>query len=99
MLRRGSEVALLYASGNRDPRRFERADELVLARGDNPHLTFGHGIHFCLGAPLGRLELQIALQALLRRLPDMRLATDYVEYSAGFVIRGVKSLPVAWESQ
>jgi unspecific monooxygenase len=96
LLKRGTEVALLYASGNRDPRRFERADELVLTRADNPHLTFGHGIHFCLGAPLGRLELQLALQGLLHRCPNIQLASDYVEYNAGFVIRGVTALPVAW---
>jgi cytochrome P450 len=96
LLKRGSEVALLYASGNRDPRRFERADELVLARADNPHLTFGHGIHFCLGAPLGRLELQIAIEALLRHCPNIHMTSDYVEYGAGFVIRGVRALPVAW---
>lgn len=93
-LRRGTEVGLLYASGNRDPRRFERADELVLERADNPHLTFGLGIHYCLGAPLARLEMQIAIRALLRRFPQIRPAGDAVEYTGGFVIRGLRALPV-----
>ena len=97
-LKRGLEVGLLYASGNRDPRRFERPDELDVTRADNPHLTFGLGIHYCLGAPLARLEMQISLMNLLRRLPNIRLAIpdDRVPYGAGFVIRGIKSLPVEW---
>ena len=95
-IKRGSEVGLLYASGNRDSRRFERPDALDLTRKDNPHLTFGLGIHYCLGAPLARLEMQIAFETLLRRFPKIRLATDTVEYGAGFVIRGLKSLPVAF---
>jgi unspecific monooxygenase len=97
-LKRGMEVGLLYASGNRDPRRFERADELDLTRKDNAHLTFGLGIHYCLGAPLARLEMQISLQTLLRRLPAVRLAIpdEAVPYGPGFVIRGIRSLPVEW---
>ncbi len=97
-LQRGTKVALLYASGNRDPRRFVHADNLDVRRVDNPHLTFGLGIHLCLGAPLARLEMQIALETLLRRLPGLHLAISEqkVEYNAGFVIRGLKSLPVAW---
>ena len=94
VLKRGSEVGLLYASGNRDPRRFDWPDKLVLDRKDNPHLTFGMGIHYCVGAPLARLEMQIAFETLLRRLPHIRLATDKLEYGSGFVIRGLKSLPV-----
>ncbi len=91
-IERGSQVSLLYASGNRDPRRFEHPDELVLDRKDNPHLTFGLGIHYCLGAPLARLELQVALRGLVRRFPDLRLVSTQVEYQPGFVIRGLKSL-------
>jgi unspecific monooxygenase len=95
-LRRGTEVALLYASGNRDPRRFARPDDLDLHRADNPHLTFGLGIHYCIGAPLARLELQTAFRVLLRRLPGLRVAREPVEYTGGFVIRGHRALPVAW---
>lgn len=97
-LKRGTEVALLYAAGNRDERRFPQADRLDVTRSDNPHLTFGLGTHYCLGAPLARLEMQIALETLLRRLPTLRLAIpdQEVQYNRGFVIRGLKALPVVW---
>jgi unspecific monooxygenase len=93
-LKRGQEVALMYASGNRDPRRFSRADQLDLERTDNPHLTFGLGTHYCIGAPLARLEMSLALHALLRRFPDFKLAENTVQYGAGFVIRGLQRLPI-----
>ncbi|MCB0187974.1 MAG: cytochrome P450, partial [Caldilineaceae bacterium] len=97
-LKQGTEVALLYASGNRDERRFVNADTLDVTRQDNPHLTFGLGTHYCLGAPLARLELQVALATLLQRLPGMGLAVadEEVRYQSGFVIRGVQGLPVVW---
>lgn len=72
-LKPGDRVSLLYASGNRDPGRFDAPDELRLDRDPNPHLTFGLGIHYCLGAPLARLELALSLRALCRALPDLRL--------------------------
>jgi unspecific monooxygenase len=93
-LRRGVEVGLLYASGNRDPRRFSHPDTLDLRRRDNPHLTFGLGIHYCIGAALARIELQVAFERLLARLPRIRLAAEPVTYAGGFVIRGVRALPV-----
>lgn len=93
-LKPGDRVSLLYASGNRDPRKFERPDEIVLSRDPNPHLTFGLGIHYCLGAPLARLELALSLQALCRACPDLRLVNDTPEYTGGFVIRGLARLPV-----
>ncbi|HEY2980524.1 MAG TPA: cytochrome P450 [Anaerolineales bacterium] len=92
-LERGTAVALLYASGNRDARRFGNPDRLDVARTDNPLLTFGLGTHYCLGAPLARLELQILFKVLLQRLPRIRLAAE-PEYNDGFVIRGLKSLTV-----
>jgi unspecific monooxygenase len=95
-LERGTKVAMLYGSANRDAEKFADADTLDLTRDPNPHVTFGLGIHFCLGAPLARLELQIALPALARRFPDLRLADEHapLEYGAGFVIRGVTRLLV-----
>ncbi len=90
----GQEVALMYASGNRDPRKFDRADELWLERADNPHLTFGLGTHYCIGAPLARLEMSLALHALLRRYPNFKLTTNDVQYGNGFVIRGLQTLPI-----
>jgi cytochrome P450 len=93
-LGRGSEVALMYASGNRDSRKFSKANELVLDRSENAHLTFGLGTHYCIGAPLARLEMQVALHALLKRFPQLNLEGT-PEYGAGFVIRGLKSLRVS----
>ncbi|WP_405725045.1 cytochrome P450 [Streptomyces sp. NBC_01537] len=90
---RGSEVALLFGSANRDPARFGRPDELDLARAENPHVTFGAGIHFCLGAPLARIELAASFGTLLRRAPGMRLV-DEPEWNPGYVIRGLKALNV-----
>ena len=92
----GTKLALLYASANRDPRKFAEPATLDFARDPNPHVTFGLGIHFCLGAPLARLELQTALPALARRFPDLRLADEQapLAYGAGFIIRGVTTLPV-----
>lgn len=92
----GSQVALLYAGANRDPAKFARPDELDLRRDPNPHLTFGLGTHWCLGAPLARLEMQLALRALARRYRDLRLADECAPpaYGDGFVIRGLTALPV-----
>lgn len=94
-LERGMEVALLYISGNRDPLRFEHADQFDLARRDNPLLTFGLGTHYCLGAPLARLEMQVLFGTLLRRLPNVHLAGE-AEFARGFVIRGLTSLPIGF---
>ncbi|MEV7276932.1 cytochrome P450 [Streptomyces sp. NPDC093111] len=91
---RGSEVALLFGSANRDPARFgPTADRLDLTRADNPHLTFGAGIHYCLGAPLARLELTAVFGELLRRAPGLRLAAPPV-WKPGYVIRGFEELLV-----
>ena len=95
-LKTGDQVALVYASGNRDPRRFGAPDELHLSRDPNPHLTFGLGRHYCLGAPLARLELSLSLRALVRHAPGLRLADPDApaEYGGGFVIRGLSRLLV-----
>ncbi|WP_161882132.1 cytochrome P450 [Deinococcus alpinitundrae] len=95
-LKTGDQVALVYASGNRDPRRFDSPDELNLRRDPNPHLTFGLGRHYCLGAPLARLELSLSLRALVRHAPGLHLADPDApaEYGGGFVIRGLNQLQV-----
>lgn len=95
-LRPGENVGLLYASGNRDVRRFSRPDELDLTRDEGPHLTFGLGVHYCLGAPLARLELALSLRALVRAFPGLRLQEPdaEAEYMGGFVIRGLRRLDV-----
>jgi cytochrome P450 len=90
---RGAEVALLFGSANHDPARFAEPDRLDLRRSDNPHLSFGAGVHFCLGAPLARLELQESYAAVLERVPRLTLAEE-PEWSPGYIIRGVETLPV-----
>lgn len=90
---RGAELGLLFGSANRDPSAFDRPDELDLAREPNPHLTFGNGIHFCLGAPLGRLELQTSFATVMDRLPDLELAEE-PRWKPGYIIRGLDGLRV-----
>jgi cytochrome P450 len=94
-LKKGQEVALMYASGNRDPRKFVNPDQLELIRTENAHLTFGLGTHYCIGAPLARLEMQVALYAFLKKIPDFKLEQPSLEYGNGFVIRGLKSLRIS----
>jgi unspecific monooxygenase len=94
-LKKGQEVVLMYASGNRDPRKFSNPDALELSRTDNAHLTFGLGTHYCIGAPLARLEMQVALHSLLKKIPDFKLESEHLEYGKGFVIRGLQSLRIA----
>ncbi len=93
---RGALLGLVLLSANRDPAAYDDPDVFDLHRGA-PHLAFGHGIHFCLGAPLARLEGAIAFQQLARRFPEMRLATDRGElrWLDGLLMRGVTELPVA----
>jgi len=92
-LPRGSEVSLQFASANRDPEAFDRVDELDLARSPNPHIAFGAGIHYCLGAPLARLELQVAFATLLRRAPAIELLEE-PRWKPSFVLRGLEALRV-----
>jgi cytochrome P450 len=90
---RGSELALLFGSANRDGARFDRSDALDLAREDNPHVSFGAGIHYCLGAPLARIELAASFGELLSQAPGMRLVGE-PRWKRGFVIRGLEELRV-----
>jgi cytochrome P450 len=92
-LKQGQEIALLFGSANRDPRQFPQPERLDITRAENAHISFSLGIHYCLGAPLARLELQTAVAALMRRVPEMRL--NYTpEYRDSYVIRGLKDLRV-----
>jgi cytochrome P450 len=94
---KGARLLLLYMSGNRDEAQFPEADRFDPHRDKQNHLTFGRGIHYCLGAPLGRLEAQIALEVLLERIPEMRLVPDQdFEPTQSFVLRGMKHLRVEW---
>ena len=94
MLKQGERVYAWMNAANRDPRRFPDPDRFDIERPDNRHLTFGHGAHFCLGAPLARLEAQIAFPRLFARLADLELTTNTFEWMDSLVLRGVKKLPV-----
>jgi cytochrome P450 len=98
-IRRGDLVIAVLGSANRDPERFPDADKLDLARGDAKHLAFGRGSHFCLGAPLARLEAEIALRTLVDRLPSLRLAIadEDLYWRPIPLFRSLASLPVAWD--
>jgi cytochrome P450 len=93
-----SLVVASIGSANRDEARFPEAERFEIGRDPNPHIAFGQGIHFCLGAPLARLEGRVALEAILRRLPELRRVNDAeLEPARGFIIHGVKSLPLAFQ--
>ncbi|HVM40354.1 MAG TPA: cytochrome P450 [Acidimicrobiia bacterium] len=93
-IRKGEQVVLSLAGANRDPDRFPDPDRLDLARPDNHHVAFSHGIHHCLGAALARLEGEVFFTALTRRFPDLELATDALSYRDHFVLRGLSALPL-----
>ncbi|WP_338118429.1 cytochrome P450 [Streptomyces coryli] len=94
----GSVVHVVLASAGRDPKRFPAPDAFDIRRAGQSHVAFGHGIHFCLGAPLARLEGRIAFRALLDRCPELALDADpgELEWRSGLIIRGVRRLPVRW---
>jgi cytochrome P450 len=93
VVQQGQKIAALLGAANRDPAVFVNPDTFDVGRADNPHLGFGAGIHFCIGAPLARLELQASLHTLLVRFPKLALHA-VPERRPEFVIRGVRSLPV-----
>lgn len=93
-IREGQRVFAFVNAANRDPEAFEDPERFDVGRAQNPHLTFGHGIHFCLGAPLARLEAQIAAVRLAERLPHIRLSGADPEWHDSLILRGVKRLPV-----
>lgn len=96
----GDVVLLSLASANRDDGVFDDPGRLDLARPRNPHISFGHGVHYCLGKQLGRMEMEIALDGLVRRFPDLRLAQDVAElpWHIGEINHTLSSLPVTWGS-
>jgi cytochrome P450 len=90
----GSGVMILYGSANRDERQFPNPDVFDVTRNPQEHLAFGFGIHYCIGAPLARLEARIAMDAFLRRFPKISLRDQRREWIDSFVVRGPKSLPL-----
>ncbi|MBT2443722.1 cytochrome P450 [Streptomyces sp. ISL-36] len=91
-------VLVSLASGDRDPARFPDPDRFDIRRDPRGHLAFGHGIHYCLGAPLARLEARIAIATLLERFPRLELGPDAgtLDWLPGMLMRGVRRLPVRW---
>lgn len=98
LVRAGEPVVASVPSANRDERVFPDGEELNFHRTANPHLGFGHGTHYCFGANLARMELQVAVDTLVRRLPTLRLAVPEQElrWRPGLLVRGLDTLPVTW---
>jgi cytochrome P450 len=96
LIPRGEMVLVVIAAADRDPARFDDPDALDITREDNRHLAFGKGIHHCLGAPLARMEGQIAISTLLRRMPNLRLKEhpETLRWRPGLILRGLHALPV-----
>jgi cytochrome P450 len=98
VINRGAQIIVSLAAANRDESHYDQPDDLDITRAGGRHLAFGHGIHFCLGAPLARMESQIALGELFRRFPDLHLAVPADDlhwgHGDGLVLRGLTSLPV-----
>jgi cytochrome P450 len=93
----GDKVAMYYTAANRDPAVFADPHRFDITRSPNPHIAFGRGIHFCLGAPLARIEAPIAIHALIQRFPNLRLATDRPEWRREYgALRSLRALPVCW---
>jgi len=98
-LPKGAKVALLFGSANHDEAYFPDAARFDLRREDSKgHLTFSHGVHFCVGAPLARLEGRVALELLSQRLPGLRLAPNQrMTYLVDPIFRGLEALKVEWD--
>jgi cytochrome P450 len=94
-VRAGQRVLLCQSAANRDPERFAEPDRLDLGRNLDEHLAFGIGIHYCLGAPLARLEAEIAFRALVERLPDLRVDPGDIEWHTTILSRGLATLAVS----
>jgi len=96
MIPKGELVFFGLGSANRDPTQFPEPHVFNIDRSPNRHLAFGHGAHYCLGAPLARLEAQIAFTTLLRGLPQLVMAVsrDCLKWRKGFLLRGLKQLPL-----
>ena len=94
LIRKGDLVNSILGSANRDPERFTNPDRFEISRNEGRHLGFGMGIHFCIGAPLVRLEAEIVFETILRHFPGIQLATETLEWQEHPIFRGLKSLPV-----
>ncbi|MGB0063236.1 MAG: cytochrome P450, partial [Terracidiphilus sp.] len=98
VIRKGEAVMAVMGAANRDPSRFHDPDRLDLHRTDNRHVAFGWAAHFCFGAPLARMEGQIAFKTLLRRLPNLSLASKSLKWRGNTGLRGLVALPVTFQT-
>jgi cytochrome P450 len=94
----GQRVLTLIGAANRDPRKFADPDAFDITRGDAEHLTFGGGIHFCVGAELARIEARVAFEHLARELPGMKVDTASAQWRENFLFRGLTSLHATWDA-
>ncbi len=95
-IRKGQQAIVLLGSANRDPEQFPDPERVDISRADNRHIAFGFGIHFCLGAPLARVEGEIVLGTLVRRFSGLKLLAKEPEYKENIILRGLQSLPVGF---
>jgi cytochrome P450 len=93
---KGQQVIILLGAANRDPAQFPDPDRLDITRAENRHIAFSHGIHYCLGAPLARVEAQITINTLLRRVPALQLKNEDLEWREMVTLRGLKALPIVF---
>ena len=98
LIKRGTPVLVILAAADRDPEIFEAADSLDVTRQSNKHMGFGYGVHYCVGAPLARLEARIAFDTLLKHIPNLQLSVPAVQlkYTDSPVVHGLVRLPVEW---
>jgi cytochrome P450 len=95
VLPQGREILLIIGAANRDPRHFTQPETFDITRNEAKHLAFGGGIHYCVGAPLARMEGQIGIGSLFQRLPNLKLEADSPEWRDNYILRGLKALPVS----
>jgi cytochrome P450 len=95
-IRRRDAVIAVMGAANRDPEHFPDPDRLDIQRKDNRHVAFGFAAHFCFGAPLARIEAQIAFATLLRRLPDLKLDPEPIVWRENLGLRGLTALSISW---
>lgn len=98
-VKKGQPLLLLLGAANRDPQRFANPTVFNIQREDNKHLAFGHGAHFCFGAPLARFEARLAISTMLERLPHLHLASDKADWRGNMNLRGLATLPALFDKQ